>query len=100
MFIGLPRRLVLIISTTLFTECKIRVMSSLCYEKRTCSCLSKFGASHRAMCHSVKCAQSQGPDGGYRSLLLDYISIEDNVTFGLGDQADTECNSVTVFKSH
>lgn len=71
MFIGLLRKTVVrIISTTKFTEYKIRVKFSLCYEKMVCSCLSKFGASHWVMCHSARCAQSQGPDGGCRSLLL------------------------------
>lgn len=32
---------------------------------------------------SVMCSLSQGPDGGCRSLLLEYISIEDDVTLDL-----------------
>lgn len=32
---------------------------------------------------SEKCSLSQGPDGGCRSLLLEYISIEDDVTLDL-----------------
>lgn len=32
---------------------------------------------------SEMCSLSQGPDGGCRSLLLEYISIEDNVALDL-----------------
>lgn len=77
------KTVVLIISTTQFTEYKIRIIFSFCYEKMMCSWLSKFGASHWVMCHSVRCVLSLGPDGGCRSLLLEYISIEDDVTLDL-----------------
>lgn len=50
------KTVVLIISTTQFTENKTRVIFSLCYEKRLYSCLSKFGVSHWVMCHSVRSA--------------------------------------------
>lgn len=80
---GPPQKTVIIISTTQFIEYKIRVIVSLCYEKRMCSCLSKFGASHWVMSFSEMCSLSQGPDGGCRSLLLEYISIEDDVALDL-----------------
>lgn len=48
-----------------------------------CSCLGKCGASHWVTCHSVSCVPEPGPDGGCTRLVLEYISIEDDVALDL-----------------
>lgn len=79
---------------------KIRPYSSFCYEKMMCLHLSKFGRSRWGTCHSLSCAPwawarwlMQKPLAGIHLYRGWWCTV-------LGDQAVTECNSVTVFKSH